>query len=157
MQTLVCAFATTSIIGARRYACAMSKEPEDLPPLAREEVTFDQLGAIIDTLAEQLGSVASRAEASDVKRDIQTVNTHSIDDDDVNDALNRRTEAVLIRTLSGLKQFRRNYEYWERAITEYALDKHGLSQRDVARYLGVAASTVNRWAQNPLEAQDARD
>ncbi|MEL0627642.1 helix-turn-helix transcriptional regulator [Salinibacterium amurskyense] len=135
----------------------MSKEPEDAPPLALEEVTFDQLGALIEELASQLGTVANRAEALDVKRDLQTVRAHSVTDEDVIDELERRSEAVLIRTLSGLKQFRRNYEYWERAIAEYALEKKGLSQRDVARYLGVAASTVNRWAQNPLEAQDARD
>ncbi len=136
---------------------AMRKEPDDSPPLAREEVTFDQLGALLDTLADQLSTVANRAEAVDVKRAIQDEETIGITDEAVIEELNRRTEAVLIRTLSGLKQFRRNYEYWERAIAEYALDKQGLSQRDVARYLGVAASTVNRWAQNPLEAQDARD
>ncbi|MBH0099924.1 helix-turn-helix domain-containing protein [Salinibacterium sp. NSLL150] len=135
----------------------MSKEPDDSPPLALEEVSFDQLGAIIEALVEQLGTVANRAEANDVKRDIQEVHTHGVTHEDVIDELDRRTEAVVIRTLSGLKQFRRNYEYWERAIAEYALEKQGLSQRDVARYLGVAASTVNRWAQNPLEAQDARD
>ncbi|MBH0055013.1 helix-turn-helix domain-containing protein [Salinibacterium sp. SWN139] len=135
----------------------MSKEPEDAPPLALEEVTFDQLGALIETLAEQLNTVANRAEANDVKRDLQEIRVHGVTDDDVIDELDRRTEAVVIRTLSGLKQFRRNYEYWERAIAEYALERQGLSQRDVARYLGVAASTVNRWAQNPLEAQDARD
>lgn len=157
MQTLLHLIAITSIISASRYAGEMSKEPEDAPPLALEEVTFDQLGALIEELASQLGTVANRAEALDVKRDLQTVRAHSVTDEDVIDELERRSEAVLIRTLSGLKQFRRNYEYWERAIAEYALEKKGLSQRDVARYLGVAASTVNRWAQNPLEAQDARD
>jgi transcriptional regulator with XRE-family HTH domain len=135
----------------------MSTQDNEQSQLARAEVTFGQLGALIESLSEQLATVANRAEASDVKRDTQAINTHGIDDPDVIDELNRRTEAVIIRTLSGLKQFRRNYDYWERAIAEYSLETQGLSQRDVARYLGVAASTINRWAQSPLEAQDSRE
>lgn len=149
------AVAIASIDGACRYAVRMDKDPQDSPPLAREEVTFDELGSLIQELAEQLNTVAVRAEAADVKRDMKTAIEHGLDQDEF-DEIDRRREAALIRTLSGLKQFRRNYEYWERAIAEYALGKQGLSQRDVARYLGVAASTVNRWAQNPLEGQDPR-
>ncbi|QEE62330.1 helix-turn-helix domain-containing protein [Salinibacterium sp. dk2585] len=110
---------------------------------------------VIEDLAEVLATVGQRAEAADLKREIRQAEEHGWPEDFAEE-LERRQEAVLIRTLSGLKRFRRSYEYTERAIAEYALHA-GLSQRDVARYLGVAASTINRWAQNPLEAQDLRD
>ena len=125
--------------------------------LARDEVTFDLLGDLINDLAAQLNDVGNRAQAQELKRDIAEVHRNEVMDHDVDDELNQRMDAALIRALSGLKQFRRNYEYWERAIAEYALKPRGLSQRDVARYLGVAGSTINRWSQNPLEAQEARD
>lgn len=139
------------------------KQEQELSPtdgsivFARDEVTFGQLSAIIEALAEQLQTVANRAEATDLKREIDEVESFGVTDTDVHDELDRRIEAVFIRALSGLKQFRRNYEYWERAIAEYALEKQGLSQRDAARYLGVAASTINRWAQNPLVTQEYQD
>src|SRR5690554_3829404 len=133
------AIANTSADDAYRYAVRMSKDPQDSPPLAREEVTFDLLGSLIQDLADQLNTVAARAEAADVKRDLKLAIEHALDQDEF-DEIERRSQAALIRTLSGLKQFRRNYEYWERAIAEYALENEGMSQRDVARYLGVAAS-----------------
>lgn len=136
---------------------APTEASETGDPLARDEVTFDQLGSLIEDLAAQLHEVGKRAEASELKRDIEEIRKNDVMDDDVHDELNQRMDATLIRALSGLKQFRRNYEYWERAIAEYALKHRGLSQRDAARYLGVAGSTINRWSQNPLQAQNQQD
>lgn len=134
----------------------MSEESND-QTFARDEVTFAQLGEIIEALADDLHAVATRAEAKELKREMNNLQDRDWAIDDVQEEYNRRTAAVMIRTLSGLKRFRRNYEYWERAIAEYALKNEGLSQRDAARYLGVAGSTINRWAQNPLKPQEARD
>jgi len=60
------------------------------------------------------------------------------------------TRYAMRETLEGLRKFRRNYDYWERLIAEFALAKMGYTQRDVAKYLGISLTTVNRWAQNPL-------
>ncbi len=57
-------------------------------------------------------------------------------------------------TLTGLRDFRRDYERWQRLTAEYVLTKLGYTQRDAAELLGVAASTINRWAQHPLRVED---
>lgn len=69
---------------------------------------------------------------------------------------NRKTRAAFRSTLVALRQFRREYERWERLTAEYALDEMNYSQRDAAAALGVAASTINRWAQHPLKIEDYR-
>ena len=124
---------------------------EEPTAYARDEVSFDALGSIVLDLAEQLKSVGERAEAAPLKRDLSEWEEHGGSDEDIEREFSLRIEATKTRLLSGLKQFRRNYDYWERAIAEYMLAT-GMSQRDVARLLGVATSTINRWAQHPLES-----
>lgn len=133
----------------------MTSDNEEQPnesPLARDEVTFSSLATTIGDLAEQLQSVARRAEAKSLKRDLTAVKRQSIDDDEVFKDLDARITDTFIRALNGLRQFRRNYDHWERTITEHVLANRGVSQREAARHLGVAASTINRWAQHPLKA-----
>lgn len=124
---------------------------EDSVSYARDEVSFGSLGSILADLAEQLQSVADRAQAEGLKREIANMEEHGLMDEGYERDIDLRIEATRTRVLSGLKQFRRNYDYWERAIAEQMLAS-GMSQRDVARYLGVATSTINRWAQHPLES-----
>lgn len=57
-------------------------------------------------------------------------------------------------TLTGLRDFRRDYERWQRLTAEFVLTKLGYTQREAAELLGVAASTINRWAQHPLRIED---
>jgi predicted transcriptional regulator len=59
-------------------------------------------------------------------------------------------------TLTGLRDFRRDYERWQRLTAEYVLTRLGYTQREAAELLGVAASTINRWAQHPLPIEDYR-
>lgn len=58
------------------------------------------------------------------------------------------------KTLTGLRDFRRDYERWQRLTAEFALTRLNYTQRDTAELLGVAASTINRWAQHPLPTED---
>ena len=126
-------------------------------PLAREEVTFDQLGTMLEDLAAELQAVANRAKAHDLKGRIEDYESAGGGDDVIDAIIEREIGAVIVRTLSGMKKFRRSYDYHERAIAEWALLNRELTQRDISRYLGIATSTVNRWAQNPLQAQDHQD
>lgn len=121
---------------------------------AHEEIAFSTLAATLTDLADQLQAVARRADAKDIKRDLAAVERQDIDDEEVHQEINDRITETFVNTLNGLRQFRRNYEYWERAITEHVLANRGVSQREAARHLGVAASTINRWAQHPLKSTD---
>lgn len=69
---------------------------------------------------------------------------------------NSRTRVAFRDTLNAMRDFRREYDRWERLTAEYALTQMSYSQRDAARELGVAASTINRWAQHPLKVEDYR-
>jgi Trp operon repressor len=75
-----------------------------------------------------------------------------VGEDEVWEAEARHRSEQLQRTLMGMRSFRRNYDYWERAIAEYAL-RTGMTQRDAARLLGVSTATINRWNQHPVATE----
>lgn len=77
-----------------------------------------------------------------------------IGDFELQEEIDREAREALRKTLTGLRSFRRDYDYWERIVAEYALTKWNYTQRDTAKLLGVGVSTINRWAQNPLKIQD---
>lgn len=133
------------------------QQEQDEVLYARDEISFDQLGNLLEEMAEELQSIAQRAKDADVERLHRELDLMDYPEVEIYEEINRRVGATTVRTLGGLKRFRRNYEYYERAIAEWALSNDQLSQRDVARYLGIGLSTVNRWAQNPLKAQDNRE
>lgn len=57
--------------------------------------------------------------------------------DELWEAVGRDMDAATRRTLSGLGSFRKDYSNWERLAVEYAIERHGFTQRDVALLLGV--------------------
>ena len=69
---------------------------------------------------------------------------------------NETTDALAISDAYRLRvalktagQGRDEISYWTRVLAEAAL-RAGITQRDVASELGVAISTVNRWAREPV-------
>lgn len=130
-----------------------------------EETPTDEVGSVdvlrISDISDQLRALSDQLTATsahsarDKFRDLEKLVEFRGDQEDV-ELLDEAHDTAVRQTLMGLAQFRRSYEYWERLIAEYAL-KSGLSQRQAAGYLGVAVSTINRWAQHPLNSESRND
>lgn len=141
--------------GMARTPGRQSDEPEDEAMLAADEVNFEEVHRVLTDMADQLRAVAGRIKSPSIESCLEYDEQIGMDEAE-HEKLNREYRDALERTLTGLRQFRRNYDYWERAIAEYLLAHQGFTQRDTARLLGVGVSTINRWAQNPLQVQDYR-
>ena len=142
----------------------MSSQSDETPALAREDISYEVVGDRIAELAAQLQMLANalngeRKTISELWDELEAAQDMGVDSDDpeFRDALDtyyRRTGALIAQTLIGLRTHRRAYNYLERAITEWAVHVNPkISQRDAARYLGVANNTINRWTANPLEVE----
>ncbi|MFC0680528.1 helix-turn-helix domain-containing protein [Lysobacter korlensis] len=112
-----------------------------------DEVTFFEVGMQLRELARQLSDVSQLIDDEELRRLARQVDEIGVDELDEDVA--RQQSDRLQRTLMGMRSFRRNYDYWERAIAEYAL-RSGMTQRDAARLLGVSTATINRWNQHPV-------
>jgi DNA-binding NtrC family response regulator len=132
-----------------------TEPPEDEQMLAADEVSLAEIGRVMKDMALQLERIADGTETAKM-RDINDKNLHVGIDQYDEAEYEGEVSSVVATTLRSLKSFRRNYDYWERAIAEYALREMKFTQRDTARMLGVGVSTINRWAQNPLEVQNYR-
>lgn len=121
---------------------------------AAEGFRYNDVGMHLRTLSEQLGRIADLIEDKKLAREGQLAYEHG------HEEAIAEHEAELDKrfrqTLAGLGAYRRQYNFWERVIVEFALDKMNYTQRDAAQLLGVGLSTVNRWAQNPLTLDDYR-
>jgi DNA-binding NtrC family response regulator len=132
-----------------------TEPPDDEQMLAADEVSLAEIGRVMKDMALQLERIADGTETPKM-RDINEKNLHVGIDQYDEAEYEGEVSSVVATTLRSLKSFRRNYDYWERAIAEYALREMKFTQRDTARMLGVGVSTINRWAQNPLEVQNYR-
>jgi DNA-binding NtrC family response regulator len=132
-----------------------TEPPEDEQMLAADEVSLAEIRRVMKDMALQLERIADGTETAKM-RDISDKNLHVGIDQYDEAEYEGEVSSVVATTLRSLKSFRRNYDYWERAIAEYALREMKFTQRDTARMLGVGVSTINRWAQNPLEVQNYR-
>jgi hypothetical protein len=103
------------------------------------------------TLADQLAAISKHTERRNFRALEKAYDLSG--DDEYAEQLSEMQEIAIRQTLMGLAQFRRSYDYWERLVAEYAL-KNGFSQRQAAGHLGVAVSTINRWAQHPLSSDN---
>jgi len=139
---------------ARTPGRQTDQQDDQAPLLQLDELVFGDVGRTLTDLTEQLRRVANLLEGKDLARawaEADRVN--------VAEAYEEAEQLANVRfaeTLSGLRSFRRNYDYWERAIAEFALSKQNMTQRDVARLLGVSTATINRWAQHPLVIEERR-
>ena len=117
-----------------------------------DDVSFHEIGQRLIDLGEQLRKIGTHTENSDLRKALiygafdRTMG--EVDEEE------RVLDGAIRRTLGELNGFRRDYADWERIIVEFALTKRNMTQRDVARLLGVGLSTVNRWAQHPLTYED---
>lgn len=114
-------------------------------------LTLTDISDQLRMLADQLRATSAHS-SRDRFRELDKAIEYMGREEDI-ELANEEFESALRQTLMGLAQFRRSYEYWERLIAEFALKK-GLSQRQAAGYLGVAVSTINRWAQHPLPSDE---
>lgn len=128
-------------------------EPEDEAMLAVEDIELRDIGQSLMDLGEQLRKVGAFTE----KKQSWDPRRQELEDDlDEYDRLaleSKRSDEVrdaMTKTLTGLRMFRGNYDYWERVSAEFALTRLNFTQRRTATLLGVGLSTINRWAQNPV-------
>ena len=112
---------------------------------------FEQLGHDLENASKSLRVRPARQLQLDAM-EAQGVDFSDLPEDGV--AFARERAEDLRRALLALGSFRREYSRWERLLTEYALTRENLTQRDAAKLLGVGLSTVNRWAQHPLRVED---
>lgn len=142
-----------------RIPDAPSVEPDDETTLLQlEEIELRDVGRTLIELGEQLQKIGELTKA---KHLIERGVSYSRDSEGYDVMTEREVEMEIAdtrfamrETMAGLRKFRRSYVRWERLIAEFALTKMGYTQRDVAKYLGVSLTTVNRWAQNPLKIED---
>jgi hypothetical protein len=133
---------------ARTPGRATDEPDDDAPILQVDELNYYEVGRTLQELAAQLRGVADLIDNGDLRRMYELAEKVGAVEafEDADRASNERFQ----RTLTGLRSFRRNYDYWERVIAEYALTKQEMTQREVARLLGVSTATINRWAQHPV-------
>lgn len=129
-------------------------QDEDSPLLQVDELDFSDVGRTLKELTDQLRAVTDLLAGGDVAKAWETAERSGVAD--TYEDAEKLSNARFSQTLSGLRSFRRNYDYWERAIAEFALTKRNMTQREVARLLGVSTATINRWAQHPLLIEGRR-
>lgn len=127
---------------------------EDAPILQVEELNYFDVGRTLHELAAQLRGVADLIDNDEIRKFLDQVDQFG--DSEANGEADKLVIERFERTLTGLRSFRRNYDYWERVIAEYALTRQNMTQREVARLLGVSAATINRWAQHPVAVEPKR-
>lgn len=137
----------------------MQRETDaDQPTYQIDEVELRDLGEHFVELGERLKLVGRLTEDQTVPVVDGTVRyARNIHEDMTEEEVDEWAADVRRRvrgTLTGLRDFRRDYERWQRLTAEYVLTRLGYTQREAAELLGVAASTINRWAQHPLPIQD---
>jgi hypothetical protein len=151
------------IDGDPRYPCRMSRmpgrrtdEPDDEAMRAVEGLELRDIGQSFIELGEQLKMIGGLTEKQrfDLQREAYESSLHGFELEQAE--LDRQDEVrdAMTKTLTGLRMFRGNYDYWERVAAEYALDKLNFTQRRTATLLGVGLSTINRWAQNPVATEE---
>lgn len=137
-----------------------SAEPVDeLPSRQLDEIEMRDLAEKLKELSAQLRAAGERIEGRFMyDSNVTYMNNHweEMSPEEVDDA-NARTRSEFRGMLRALRSFRREYDRWERLTAEYALEHMNYSQREAAQELGVAASTINRWAQHPLKIEDYRN
>lgn len=121
---------------------------------AVEELNYRDVGIRLRELSEQLRAVADLIDNDRFHDDGRKA--HEYGHNEAIEEYEAELGQRFRRTLSGLRAYRRNYNFWERVIAEYALTKMNYTQRDTAALLGVGVSTINRWAQNPLQIDEYR-
>ncbi|HEY8590055.1 MAG TPA: helix-turn-helix domain-containing protein [Naasia sp.] len=132
-----------------------TNEPDDDAPILQvDELSFFDVGRTLQELATQLRGVADQIDNGDIRRLFEEAEEIGVPE--AFEVADKRAKERFERTLVGLRSFRRNYDYWERVIAEYALGKQGMTQREVARLLGVSTATINRWAQHPVLIEPKR-
>lgn len=131
-----------------------TERPDDEPELQVDELSVFDIGQRLVELGKQLQAVGAYTDDDDLRDVIHQAN--EIGEDDVFEHVGRRVDGAVRSTLTGLREFRRSYDYWERVITEFALSKRNFTQRDAAQLLGVSTATINRWAQHPVEVPTYR-
>lgn len=128
------------------------------PKTQIDEIQLSDLGKHFVELGEKLQAVGRLTESQTMPvLDGKTVYARNVHEDMTMEEVIEWEADVRKRvrqTLTGLREFRRGYERWQRLTAEYALTQLGYTQRDTAELLGVAASTINRWAQHPLPIED---
>lgn len=127
---------------------------DDGPTTAVEELNYGDVGVRLRELSEQLRAVADLIDDTRFHEGGQKA--HEYGHEEAMQEYETEVRERFRRTLSGLRAYRRNYNFWERVIAEYALTKMNYTQRDTAALLGVGVSTINRWAQNPLPIDEYR-
>jgi hypothetical protein len=133
---------------ARTPGRATDEPDDDAPILQVDELGFYEVGRTLQELAAQLRGVADLIDNGDLRRMYEVA--EKVGAVEAFEDAERESDERFHRTLTGLRSFRRNYDYWERVIAEYALTKQNMTQREVARMLGVSTATINRWAQHPV-------
>lgn len=136
----------------------MTPADDSQTDLQIDEIELRDIGINLEELAKRLHQAAERLKGR-VLLD-PSVNWAKNEHEEMTDTEvaeeNAETRGAFRDTLKAMRTFRREYDRWERLTTEFALTRLGYSQRDAARELGVATSTVNRWAQHPLRVEDYR-
>lgn len=140
---------------ARTPGRQTDQQDEDSPLLQVDELTLRDVGRTLKELTEQIRGVADLIDGGEYDKAWEEAERHNYHPGAVQEAEQLANDRF-VRTLSGLRAFRRNYDYWERAIAEFALTKQNMTQREVARLLGVSTATINRWAQHPIVIEERR-
>lgn len=134
----------------------MADDPAEQPINQIDEVELRDIGRNLVELAERLRRAGALIEARQIAPLgplYHDANGLEMSDEEVA-AENASTRVAFRDALNAMRDFRRGYNRWERLTAEYALTRMHYSQRDAANELGVAASTINRWAQHPLPIED---
>jgi hypothetical protein len=135
-------------------------EDDGGPVYQIDEVTLRDIGNELVELSRRLRDAGERLEGKTILDESGSVlyAKNAFEEMTHEEVLEENAEArsAFRATLVSLRQFRREYERWERLTAEFALTKMNYSQREAASALGVAASTINRWAQHPLKIEDYR-
>lgn len=130
-----------------------SERPDEEPELKVDQLAITDVGRQLADLGQRLNSLATYTYSRELRASAKVVYEHGYEDD-----ISRFHDELhegLRRTLSGMHDFRRSYDYWERVIAELAL-REGMTQRQVAGLMGVSTATINRWAQHPVTISEER-
>lgn len=133
-------------------------QDDDRTTMQVDELDLDSIGRGLDAIAKELQEAAARLFGRAMLQDGVAYSKHGHDTMSDFEVMseNGETQAAFRSTLRSMRKFRREYDRWERLTAEYALNRMRYSQRETAQELGVATSTINRWAQHPLPIEDYR-
>ncbi len=121
--------------------------------LAVDDIELRDIGQSLIDLGEQLrkiGAITEKRESWDPRQEMYEAGLDEYDRLKLESERHDEIRDAMTKTLTGLRMFRGNYDYWERVAAEYALTQLNFTQRRTATLLGVGLSTINRWAQNPV-------